>query len=571
VKLRTLLVISFLVIILLLGLGVAILQEVGMNRLARVHLDAAGGSIRETSQLSMKVARDAMTRQLENSLRRQVRALSEQVSILLSGRNTSSPDALRANAELVSLVQQEIRNVEDRLCGGFVLFGDSFQPVISGHLGTSEFQREAAPPDKKLELLAEAQSGLNSGLVEGRYRRSAGSEDRQVLLVARHVAGTALVLGAEVDTSLYVAPLENRLQTFAAEAVDNMQDQMERAVALSLLRMRVILLAGLGTLVLVTVFFMFRLVGAISRPLTRVQAAVERVASGHFDTHVPLMGTGEVRSLARTVNELGNRLAEYVDNLKQEVTAREAVEAELRAAGRIQRTLLPDEQPRLDAASIDLAGVNRATAEVGGDLYDYFELADGKVAVMIGDVSGKGMTAALFMSMARTVLRLSCGRCDEPAEALTEANRLLCGQNDTSLYVTIFLVYYDPATGQGRFANAGHIAPLLRRADGRSQWLEDPHGTVVGVVEEASYVSGGLQMDLGDTLLLYTDGVTEAKRRGEFYGSDRLEDLMGRIGPCSAHDLCLRIAEEVSTFQRDRLNDDVTLVALKRREVSDES
>lgn len=564
-KLRTLLTFCFLTVILLLGLGVGILNEVGMERLARANLQLADQSVREISELTGGLARREMVRLLENSLRRHVSSAGRQLSVLLAGRDTTQAQELRRNAELVSLVRQEIRNTEGQLCGGFMLFDAQLKLVLAGFPPGWADAVESAPSEQ-LRLLAEAQAGLENGTVtEYITVNRNGQGPQNLLVVASNVSGTGLVLAAEVDTRCYVGPMQQSIRDFQDNTFRSIQTQVRQQAELSQWQLRIFLVGGLGALVLVTVFFMFRFVSAVVRPLMRVQAAVAEVGKGRFEVKVPITGTAEVQALARTVNQLGKSLQRYMENLSEEIAAREAVEAELHAAGAIQQSMLPKDQPPfLDALPLELFAENQATAQVGGDLYDYFPLADGRIAVLIGDVSGKGMTAALFMSMARMVLRISCARAQTPGQALAEANRILCKDNETSLFVTLFLLYYDPAEGRGTFANAGHTAPLLLRGRGESAWLDEPHGTVLGAVAEARFPSASIGLESDDVLLLFTDGVLEARRGKEFFGAQRLEQALIEIRGQSARKICEHLVAAVREFQADRMYDDVTLLVLKR-------
>jgi serine phosphatase RsbU (regulator of sigma subunit) len=245
-----------------------------------------------------------------------------------------------------------------------------------------------------------------------------------------------------------------------------------------------------------------------------------------------------------------------------------AVEQELSVARRIQQDLLP--RAPLAEGVVEVTGVNLPCHAVGGDYFDYFRLADGQLAVAIGDVSGKGIPAALLMSNLQATLRGECSHGAEVTKVVEHANRLLMDSMEgSSKFITFFFATVDPATRRLRYTNAGHNPPLLVRRDGALEKLETG-GLLLGIFPLATYDAGEVQLEPGDAVVLFTDGVTEAEDRGKNQFTDeRLERLVGEIHHLSAGEIRDRVCQAVLRFSAGiHAVDDTTVVVVKVAEAA---
>jgi len=244
-------------------------------------------------------------------------------------------------------------------------------------------------------------------------------------------------------------------------------------------------------------------------------------------------------------------------------TERRAVEQELAVARKVQQDLLP--KTPLVADGVQVAGTNLPCFAVGGDYFDYFALGDGKVALAIGDVAGKGVPAALLMSKLQATLRGECSHEVPVPEVPERANRLLMESMEGSgKFVTFFYGALDPATRTLRYANAGHNPPMLLRSGGELELLETG-GLLLGIFPHATYEEGIVTLHPGDVIVLFTDGVTEAEDRhkGQF-GEDRLTKLLREAQGGSAREIGDRICQEVLKFSKGlQMTDDITVVVVK--------
>jgi serine phosphatase RsbU (regulator of sigma subunit)/pSer/pThr/pTyr-binding forkhead associated (FHA) protein len=265
----------------------------------------------------------------------------------------------------------------------------------------------------------------------------------------------------------------------------------------------------------------------------------------------------------RVLTALANVAAAKIENVRllEESLEKRRLEEDMRMAAEIQTGLLPASAPRLPGW--DLAGSNRPCRTVGGDYYD-FAIERGRLLLALGDVSGKGTGAALLMTVLRAAVR---AHWTEPslADAVSRINRTVCQNVPSSKYVTFFLASLDPASGRLEFVNAGHNPPILVRAAGEVEKLSSG-GLVLGIFESVVYEGGSVEMRAGDTLIVYSDGVTETwDPDGEEFGEDKLVALAVAGRAAGADALQNAILCEIERFEQGaRATDDRTLVVLKR-------
>jgi len=320
------------------------------------------------------------------------------------------------------------------------------------------------------------------------------------------------------------------------------------------------LLAGLAIILLLIWLMATR----ITRPLARLASAVEDLGAGDLEARVSGIETrDEIGELASAFNRMVTDLKTHVDALAQETAAREAVESELRVARGIQTSLLPTKFPEDDA--FELHAINLSAKQVAGDFFDFFLRDDGTLVVIMADVSGKGVPAALYMAVARTVLRHVCGTHDSLGTAMTVANETLEENQLGSMYVTLFIGWYDTSSGEMRYVNAGHPPPYRIDPSGKVSPFGEVSGTVLGLLPGRKYGEGVERLEPGDRLILFTDGVPEAETKDEeFYGEERFVGLLEACAGDGVQEICERVADAVQEFQAGRLHDDVTVMALGR-------
>jgi serine phosphatase RsbU (regulator of sigma subunit)/anti-sigma regulatory factor (Ser/Thr protein kinase) len=255
------------------------------------------------------------------------------------------------------------------------------------------------------------------------------------------------------------------------------------------------------------------------------------------------------------------RVAQLVRQQEAEVRTRERLEQELRVAQLIQKNFLPKELPRLPGWQV--SAHYRPARAVGGDFYDFIELGKGRLGLVIGDVTDKGVPAALVMAATRSVLRAWAQRIDSPSEVLESVNDLLTPDIPPNMFVTCLYGVLDPSSGDLRFANAGHNLPYVHTADGAVELRAT--GMPLGLLPGMTYEENEATLKPGETILLYSDGLTEAHSPNrEMFGFPRLLDMVGRTS--GSTELSETLLTELALFTGPgwEQEDDVTLVALER-------
>jgi sigma-B regulation protein RsbU (phosphoserine phosphatase) len=275
----------------------------------------------------------------------------------------------------------------------------------------------------------------------------------------------------------------------------------------------------------------------------------------------------EIAVLALAFEKMTEDLVRYVSNLTRSMAAKERIESELMVARNIQSGILPSLFPAFpDRDEFDIYAAMTPAREVGGDFYDFFMVDDSHVALVIADVSGKGVPAALMMMVARTLIRNEALSIGEPSEVLERVNARLCEGNSECMFVTAFLGIYHIKTGTMKYSNAGHNPPLVIKRDGDSRTLPCEPSLALAAIEGTCYISQEVTLNPGDCVLLYTDGVTEATNRsGEFFSDERLRNVAGFpiTGGERSREILERISKELGKFADGaEQSDDITMLAL---------
>ena len=259
---------------------------------------------------------------------------------------------------------------------------------------------------------------------------------------------------------------------------------------------------------------------------------------------------------------------QYIKTMQKEHNQLESIKGDLAVAREIQQAILPRIFPPFpeEASHMDIAASMNAAKDVGGDFYDFFRIDNDHIGFTIADVSGKGVPAAIFMAVSRTLLRATGIRGVSPAECMTYSNDLLSQESVNYMFVTMFYGIYNIRTGEVCYSNAGHNPPYLMKANGHVELLPLSKDIVAGAIDDYQFTQESIQLEPGDTLLLYTDGVTEAIDTDEKeYGEARLEKLLAQSCKLSCQEIVDNVKADVKAFAGEaEQSDDITLLALKR-------
>jgi len=305
----------------------------------------------------------------------------------------------------------------------------------------------------------------------------------------------------------------------------------------------------------------------VVRPLRRLADSAARIATGDLDTEVPQVpARDEVGALSRSFEDMRRALKEYIANLAETTSAKERIESELKIAHTIQMSFLPKRLlPGRAGEAFELEALLEPAKEVGGDLYDYFFVDEDHLFFTVGDVSDKGVPAALFMAVTKTLIKGIASDVIPPSEVLTRVNRELCSENTEAMFVTVFCGTLDLKTGELRYSNAGHNPPLALRQSGGAEWLDVPPGLVLGVDVDSVYETRTGRLRPGETLLVYSDGVTEAMNpKRQLYSDARLKEVAGGCSGKVAAEAVQTVLRSTREFAAGATqSDDITILAVR--------
>lgn len=313
----------------------------------------------------------------------------------------------------------------------------------------------------------------------------------------------------------------------------------------------------------------------VVKPINALNASAEKFVKSCRDEENPedlklidveVKSHDEVRNLADSLVEMAHDVQKSMINLRTETKEKERIDSELRIASEIQQSILPCIFPPFpERAEFDIYATMNPAKEVGGDFYDFFMLDDNHLGFVVGDVSGKGVPAALFMVIGKTLIKDYSGFGDSLGDVFTKVNDLLCEANTSGLFITAFEGILDLTTGELEFVNAGHEKPFVYHA-AEEKWELYPTrpGFVLAGMEGMKYKSGKMKLEKGDRIFLYTDGISEAvNNKEEQYGKDRLQKALTDNRKATIEELLPLVRKDVDSFVGDvEQFDDITMLGL---------
>ena len=302
-------------------------------------------------------------------------------------------------------------------------------------------------------------------------------------------------------------------------------------------------------------------------PVSKIAVEAKRFADEHTEPESPLgrdiKAVNEIGQLARTVDAMEGQVLNYIDSITRITKEREQIKAELHIASEIQLSMLPREFPV--RKEFEIFATMTPAKEVGGDFYDFFMIDEDHIALVMADVSGKGVPAALFMAISKALIRTRSMMGGTPSEILADVNNQLCEGNEAELFVTVWLGILEISTGKVIAANAGHEYPAIYRKGKGYELFKTKHSPAVATMEDLKFWGSEFELNAGDALYIYTDGVAEATNSNdELYGTDRMIDALDSTEGMSAENILLTMKKSVDDFTGDAPQfDDITMLSLK--------
>jgi len=345
-----------------------------------------------------------------------------------------------------------------------------------------------------------------------------------------------------------------------------------RSQTVKILALAIVIILFFATIVLVIVNRqIIHPIKALSDHMKTYASDKEHLSESSFDVH-----TGdEIEDMADSFNSMSRDIQVYMKNLAEVTADRERIATELNVAKQIQASMLPSIFPPFpNRKKFDLYAMMEPAREVGGDFYDFFMLDERRLAIVIADVSGKGVPAALFMVIAKTLIKNQSGFASTPSEILGIVNNKLLESNEAGLFVTVFMGILETDTGRFLYSNAGHNPPVISRHGDKFEMLKTDSGFILAGFEDFEYTTEEITLSPGDRILFYTDGVTEAANpQEELFGDQRLLDTLNRddLFDLDVKDLAHAVRHEIDVFAGGAQQaDDITIMVLSYKGQGDQ-
>ena len=306
----------------------------------------------------------------------------------------------------------------------------------------------------------------------------------------------------------------------------------------------------------------------IVKPLNTITKRISQLSESNLEFRMEdAFRTGdEVEELAQSFAAISHKTVGYLDTVRRVTAEKERIGAELSLATQIQAAMLPHIVPAFpDREDFDVIGSMDPAKEVGGDFYDYFLVDDDHLCMVIADVSGKGVPAALFMMASKIILQSVAMLGGSPGEILTKTNEAICSSNEAQMFVTVWVGILELSTGKLTCSNAGHEYPMFKKPGGKFEMYKDRHGFVIGGMDGMKYREYELTLEPGAKLFVYTDGVPEATDdRQEMFGTDRMTEALNSDPEAAPMDVLKNVRRAVDAFVREAEQfDDLTMLCLE--------
>lgn len=381
---------------------------------------------------------------------------------------------------------------------------------------------------------------------------------RKKFMYIAPVEGTRFMVSATTYIDEFSRPA-NLTKNQIDESTRTINEQMNESIA----GIRNTFVAILLAMIFVVACISYSLSQMITDPIIALIRGVKALGRGDMEYQVAVKTGDELESLANSFNKMITDLKHHVEELQCTTAEKEGLLKELEIARGIQQRLLPQTAPKIEG--MDLAAHNEPAREVGGDFYDFIPVMEDNLGLVIADVSGKGMPAAMFMGLSRTIIRASATGDPAATNAIKQANELICRDSTSGMFVTLFYAVLNTRWKRLRYVNAGHNPPMVFRKGSDEPIFLRAKGIALGVAHEIDLQELSIDLASGDTLVMYTDGITEAiNEQEEAFGLERLIQVILSCRGWSSQAIIDQVQQEVISFAGSQPQfDDITLMILK--------
>ena len=365
------------------------------------------------------------------------------------------------------------------------------------------------------------------------------------------------------DLNEITAPMVNTSNKIDEAAVQS-QGYMNGQLNQTLFRFSIIF----TIFIILAIFLSSKTAKSITKPILKLVEGTKKIGKGNLRYKIQINSNDEIGELATSFNKMSANLKKYMENLKATTAEKERIDSELSIAKTIQENMLPCIFPPFPTRDdFDIYATMNPAREIGGDFYDFFLLDENHIAIVIADVSGKGVPAALFMVIAKTLIKNQTCNAKDPAKVFEIVNNQLCENNKAEMFVTAFMGILNIQTGVMTYANAGHCPPLIYRNNKNFEFLKVKPGFVLAGMENTKYKNDTINIQPGDMIYLYTDGVTEANNiNSELFSEKRLKTILNdpHTKRLDITRILEKVKNEIDLFSTGtKQSDDITMLLLK--------
>ncbi|MDD5645370.1 MAG: SpoIIE family protein phosphatase [bacterium] len=491
-----------------------------------------------------KIAMDSLRQKAESLIQLKAESVAREIGIYLQ----NNPVELENNLNYKPLMDIAVQDVG--ITGYTDVFDRSGRSLM--HPNKDVVGRNYSEwKDDFPQMWELVQEAVRNGSCKGYYtflEKDSGKPKEKYLCVTS-VQGTGYLVCATTYIDEFFQPLED-----VRTEIDNFSAFFRKKA--------IIVMTGIMLAFCLLAFFVS---GYITRPLSKLAEAVGHLGKGDFDSEMRFGGSREIYMLSDKYNEMLKDLRRYIDEITVAAKEKERMKSELKIARDVQRQMLPEKVPEFNRrGQYVLFGMNDPAEQVGGDFYDFIKAGENSLGFVIGDVSGKGIPASLFMMQTITLLRYTAPGFFDTTPLISRLNDEICMHNPSAMFITLIYAVVDLNTGALNLTNAGHNYPLLIRS-GEVVFFEGGRNIPVGIKGGVSYLGDVMKLEKGDTLIFYTDGITEAQNsEKELYGEEKLINLIKENILLSPENMAEEILRDVKSFRgAAEQSDDITLVVFR--------
>ena len=431
-----------------------------------------------------------------------------------------------------------------------VLIGNLYNAIVDVDLGEESYtfladkNGKIITPGGGSQMISDVTKSLADKIMSGKPGVSLSNS--RVYYAYTPIKSTSWILCSSIPERVIIAPIRD----------------VNKRVILTILSFLAAFVIIIASAVIAARKFSHKL----TEPIIALEDDVKKIAGGNLDYRAEIRTNDEIGDLAKSFNDMAASLKEYVKNLAAVTAEKERIGAELNIATQIQADMLPRIFPPFpDRKEFDIYATMNPAKEVGGDFYDFFLIDSDHLAMVMADVSGKGVPAALFMVIAKTLIKNRAQMGGTPSEILADVNNQLCEGNEAELFVTVWLGILEISTGHVTASNAGHEFPAIYRPGEGYTLFKTKQSPAVATMEGLRFRASEFTLNPGDNLYLYTDGVAEATNSSEeLYGTDRMIDALNHTDGMSVEEILRTMKKSVDDFTGEAPQfDDITMLSLK--------